>query len=115
MYNRFIGGDVETHDLRPKFHMLEDAEFVGMKECIRDQGNRIAELEADVEAWREMYTDTSKQLAEARTAWKQVTEELASKAAEEKAEADLFHAAYVGMCAMHPNRALSIGHSQQEH
>ena len=33
----------------------------------------------------------------------------------QRAEADLFYAAYVGLCATHPNRALSIGHSQQEH
>ena len=108
-------GDVETHDLGPKFHVLADAEFVGMKECIRDQGNRIAELEADVEAWREMYTDTSKQLDAARDAGKMVVEELSETLAEERAEADLFHAAYVGMCTMHPNRAGFTGQSQQEH
>ena len=89
--------------------------YVGMRECIRDQGNRIAELEADVEAWRERYTDTSKQLDAARDAGKMVVEELSETLAEERAEADLFHAAYVGMCTMQPTRALSIGHSQQEH
>lgn len=87
----------------------------GMKERIRDQGNRIAELEADVEAWRETYADVSAQLDASRDAGKLAVEGLAVTLAEERAEADLFHAAYVGMCAMHPNRALSIGHSQQEH
>jgi len=97
-------GDVETHDLRPKFHMLEDAEFVGMKECIRDQGNRIAELEADVCNYQERESDAQEDNAE-----------LSSELAQQTAEADLFHAAYVGMCTMHPNRALFTGQSQQEH
>ena len=81
-----------------KFHVLAEAELSSMKECIRDRGNRIAELEADVEAWREMYTDTSKQLDAARDAGKMVVEELSKKLAAERAEADLFYAAYVGMC-----------------
>lgn len=98
-----------------RFCVLSGEEVEGMKECIRDQGNRIAELEADVEAWREMYTDTSKQLDAARDAGKMVVEELSKKLAAERAEADLFYAAYVGMCTMHPNRALTVGHSQQEH
>lgn len=118
MYNRFTGGDVETHNVGPtKFHVLTDAEVNGMKECIRDQGNRIAELEADVEAWRERYTDTSKQLDAARDAGKTVVEELSETLAEERAEADLFdlfHAAYVGMYALHPDRAGVTGQSQQE-
>lgn len=100
---------------RTTFHVLSDAVVNGMKECIRDQGNRIAELEADVEAWREMYTDTSKHLDAARDAGKMVVEELSEKLAAERAEADLFHAAYVGMCTTHPNRALFTGQSQQEH
>ena len=106
MCNRFTGGDVETYDLGPKVHVLADAEFMGMKECIRDQGNRIEELERDAEAWRSAYIDSENERSVGER-------EAAARLAEE--EADLFHAAYVGMCAMHPNRALSIGHSQQEH
>ena len=85
-----------------------------MKDCRRDQAIRIEELEADAESWREMYVDVSKHLDEVRDAGKMVVEELSEKLAEERAEADLFHAAYVGMCTMHPNRATSIGYSQQE-
>ncbi len=99
----------------PKFYVLTEDEVNGMKECLRDQATRIEELEHDVEVWREMYTDTGKQLDASRDAGKMVVEEWSEKLAEERAEADLFHAAYVGMCTMHPNRALSIGHSQQEH
>ena len=107
---------MEPYNLGPtKFYVLAEAELNGMKECISDQGARIAELEADVETWRGMYVDTDKQLDAAREAGKLVVEELSEKLAEERAEADLFHAAYVGMCTMYPNRALSIGHSQQEH
>ena len=100
---------------RTTFYVLSDAVVNGMKECISDQNERITELEADVEAWREMYTVTSKQLDASRDAGKMVVEELSEKLAEERAEADLFHAAYVGMCAMHPNRAVFTGQSQQEH
>ena len=107
---------MEPYNLGPtKFYVLTEDEVNGMKECIRDQGNRIAELEADVESWREMYTDTSKQLEAARDAGKMVAEDLSAALAKEQAEADLFHAAYVGMCTMHPNRVLFTGQSQQEH
>lgn len=99
----------------PKFYVFTEEEVAGMKDCRRDQAIRIEELEADVESWREMYTETSKHLDAARDAGKMVVEELSEKLAEERAEADLFHAAYVGMCAMHPNKALTVGHSQQEH
>ena len=107
---------METHQPGPPpFYVLTEDEMRRHVEAARDRGNRIAELEADVESWREMYTDTSKQLDAARDAGKMVVEELSEALAEERAEADLFHAAYVGMCTMHPNRALSVGHSQQEH
>lgn len=96
--------------------MLTEAEVDGMKECIRDQGNRITELEADVEAWRGMYMDTNKSLVTDSLHDNEAQENAAAdRLAQEKAEADLFHAAYVGMCVMHPNRALTVGHSQQEH
>lgn len=112
MYNRFTGGNGVgiTRGV-----ILTEAEVEGMKECISDQGARIAELEADVESWREIYTDTSKQLDASRDAGKMVVEELSEMLAEERAEADLFHAAYVGMCAMHPNRAVFTSQSHQEH
>lgn len=107
---------MEPYNLGPtKFYVLAEAELNGMKECISDQGARIAELEADVESWREIYTDTSKQLDASRDAGKMVAEDLSEMLAEERAEADLFHAAYVGMCAMHPNRAVFTSQSQQEH
>ena len=107
---------MEAYNIGPtKFYVLAEAELSGMKECIRDQGNRIAELESDVETWRGMYVDTDKQLDAAREAGKLVVEELSEKLAEERAEADLFHAAYVSMCAMRPNRAVFTGQSQQEH
>ena len=107
---------MEAYNIGPtKFHVLTDAEVNGMKECIRDQGARIKELEEDGQVWRDAFSDASRQLDAARDAGKLAVEELAVTLAEERAEADLFHAAYVGMCAMHPNRALSIGHSQQEH
>ena len=107
---------MEPYNLGPtKFYVLAEAELNGMKECISDQGARIAELEADVESWREMYTDTSKQLDASRDAGEMIAEDLSEMLAEKRAEADLFHAAYAGMCAMHPNRALTIGQSQQEH
>ena len=110
----------------PKFHVLTDSVFEGMKECIRDQGNkiaeiesdmgnRIAELERDVEAWRSMYMDTNQAYINSENERSAGEKEAADRLAEEKAEADLFHAAYVGMCTMHPNRALTVGHSQQEH
>ena len=99
----------------PKFHVLADAEFVGMRECIRDQGKRIEELEHDVEAWRSMYMDTNQAYINSENERGAGEKEAADRLAEEKAEADLFHAAYVGMCTMHPNRALTVGHSQQEH
>jgi len=96
---------VETHNIGPtKFHVLTDAEVNGMKGCIRDQGNRIAELEADVENYREREEGSQRCIAD-----------LGEQLAQQTAEADLFHAAYVGMCAMHPNRAVFTGQSQQEH
>ncbi len=96
---------METHNIGPtKFHVLTDAEVNGMKECIRDQGNRIAELEADVHNYQEREDDTQEE-----------NDELNAELAQQTAEADLFHAAYVGMCTMHPNRAVFTGHSQQEH
>ena len=98
-----------------KFHVLAEAELSGMKECIRDQGNRIAELESDVETWRGMYMDTNGALMDSIRDNESQEKAADDRLAKEKAEADLFHAAYVGMCTMHPNRALSIGHSQQEH
>lgn len=105
MYNRFIGGDVEPYNLGPtKFYVLTEDEVNGMKERIRDQGNRIAELEADVCNYQERESDAQEDNAE-----------LSSELAQQTAEADLFHAAYVGMCTMHPNRAVFTGHSQQEH
>lgn len=116
MYNRFIGGDVEPYNLGPtKFYVLTEDEVNGMKERIRDQGERIKELEEDGQVWRDAFSDASRQLDASRDAGKLAVEELAVTLAEERAEADLFHAAYVGMCAMHPNRALTIGQSQQEH
>ena len=104
---------METYDLGPKVHVLADAEFMGMKECIRDQGNRIEELERDVEAWRSLYMDTNQAYIDSENERSVGEREAAARLAEE--EADLFHAAYVGMCAMHPDRALFTGHSQQEH
>ena len=86
-----------------RVYVLSGEEVEGMKECIRDQGNRIAELEADVENYREREEGSQRCIAD-----------LGEQLAQQTAEADLFHAAYVGMCTMHPNRATSIGYSQQE-
>lgn len=71
---------------------------------LEDAQNRINELEADVSNYQEREEGSQRCI-----------EDLGEQLAQEKAEADLFHAAYVGMCTMHPNRALTIGHSQQEH
>lgn len=107
---------METHQVGPvKFYVLTDDEVTGMKDCIRDQGSRIMELEQDIEVWRGMYVDANNALAESLRINETQEKDAADRLAEEKAEADLFHAAYVGMCTMHPNRALSVGHSQQEH
>ena len=117
MYNRFTGGDVDAYDIggTARAYVLSGEEVEGMKECIRDQGERIKELEEDGQVWRDAFSDASRQLDASRDAGKMVVEELSEKLAEERAEADLFHAAYVGMCTMHPNRAVFTGHSQQEH
>lgn len=96
---------MEPYNLGPtKFYVLTEDEVNGMKDCIRDQGNRIAELEADVSNYQEREEEAHRSL-----------DDLSDQLAQEKAEADLFHAAYVGMCTMHPNRAVFTGHSQQEH
>ena len=108
---------METRDDigRVRFYVCSGDEGLAMKECRRDQAARIEELEQDVEVWRDQYYDASTQLDAARDAGKLMSEELSTALAEANAEADLFHAAYVGMCAMHPKQELTIGHSQQEH
>ena len=110
MYNRFTGGDVEPYTIgATKFYVLTEDEVNGMKECIRDQGERIKELEADVASWREMYMDTRKHLDAG-------AEELAVSQAAFRVEHGMRVRMTRELTALRDLvEALTIGRSQQEH